>query len=161
MIKIDVKSRKYNLSLTIHQKMTIIRGDSGVGKSQFTFADADVSGAYKIQLSDNQYHLEVPSDKSWYNTISRNIEHKDKCIYIIDDADYITSKEFAALFMSDHYSFYICINRFSEISPRGLGRFPFSVDEVYSFCSRGNYHYLTPYYPSCDIDYSTAYFKNS
>ena len=143
MINIDIKSSRFEFNMTVNQKITVIRGNSGKGKSTFAKAAEDVSGAYKVSVSDSKYRLEVPSNKDWYRTISRNIEHKDKCIYVIDDADYVTTKEFASLFKEDKYSFYILINRFAGLSIRSMSQLPFDIDEVYEFKADGKKHWLS------------------
>ena len=155
MIKINVASSKYNCNMVINQKITIIRGKSGKGKSKFTEAAGDVSGVYKISLSDTNYELVVPPNKDWYKTISRNIEHKDRCIYVIDDADYVFSAEFYRLFNTDRYSFYIIINRFTNFNIKSLGGLPFCIDEVYTFIADGKNHYLESYYKFADENYTT------
>lgn len=160
MIKIDVTSSKYNCNMVINQKITVIRGNSGKGKSKFTEAVEDASGAYKISLSDTNYELVVPSNKDWYKTISRNIEHKDRCIYIIDDADYVFNMEFYKLFNTDRYSFYIIINRFTDFNTKSLGGLPFCIDEVYSFVANGKNHYLEPYYEFKDENITENNVKN-
>lgn len=156
MIQIDITSRKYQFSMTVNHKITVIRGDSGKGKSKFTQAAEDVSGAYRIKVSDSRYRLVVPSNKDWYITIQRNIEHKDRCIYIIDDADYVSSAAFSSLYATDVYSYYIIVNRFTRLYTKSLSRLPFSIDEVYTFKANGDKHYLEPFYIGQNVSTQTA-----
>ena len=142
MIQIDITSRKYQFSMTVNHKITVIRGDSGKGKSKFTQAAVDVSGAYRIKVSDSRYRLVVPSNKDWYITIQRNIEHKDRCIYIIDDADYVSSAAFSNLCNSDEYSYYVIINRFEQLDVTPPGYLSLPTDEVYTFKAKDEQHYL-------------------
>lgn len=142
MIEISVNSKKFSFHMTIKGKYTIICGDSGIGKSWFAQAEADVGGAYEIAISDPSYELVLPSNKNWHTTISRNIEYGDKCIYIIDDADYVLSSEFTQLAENDAYGFYIIINRFESFDKNVIDPPQFRTDEVYSFAAEGREHYL-------------------
>lgn len=151
MIDIVIKSRKYNFSLAVNQKVTVIRGESGRGKSMFTRAAEDVSGAYSVKVSDTRYKLVVPPNRFWYETISRNIKYGDKCIYVLDDADYIASPEFAHLFKQDTSSFYIIINRTTDLSLKRLSQIPFSIDEVYELVADGINHSLVHSYAESDM----------
>lgn len=148
MIKIDIRSERYNFSMTLNQKITVIRGDSGKGKSKLTKAIESASKAYKIKVSDERYTLVVPPSyrDEWFKSISRDIEHADKRIYVIDDADYVFDKRFYELFNKDKNSFYVIINRFTRFETKSLGGLSFCIDEVYSFVANGKNHYLKPYY---------------
>lgn len=113
MITIVIESKKYNCVVDLHQKVTVISGDSGTGKSMFAKSIADDSRAYKISLNNCDYELYV-INANWKEIISYGIEHKRKSIYIIDDCDFVITREFNELIRKDKYSYYIIITRFGS-----------------------------------------------
>lgn len=58
MVKITVESKKYKCSLEIKEKVTFIKGDSGVGKTEFTRRISSESRANRVSVS-NDYDLVV------------------------------------------------------------------------------------------------------
>lgn len=151
MITISIKSRKYNCVIDLYQKVTVVRGKSGTGKTTFTNAVVDDSKAYAVTVSDSSYTLSVLG-KDWYSVIDYNIEHGYKCIYVLDDCDFMFSKEFSHLFTRDTLSYYIIINRFEKLNIKSLSRVPFSVDEVYDFVADGKEHYIEKFYTYKGVD---------
>lgn len=146
MIEILIESKKFNCKFSICQKVTIIRGHSGRGKTLFTRAISDTSGAYKVKISDNKYSIMALPSVGWYDIIETGINKSLKRIYVIDDTDFICSDEFSHLFVQDKTCFYIIINRFSSINAKSLGRIPFSTEEVYKLIANGREHHLEKFY---------------
>lgn len=134
MIEISVKSKRYSCVLQLHQKVTVIVGNSGRGKTIFTKAIEEQNEAYKITVSETSYKLVVLSKTTWHDVVSVGISTNDRRIYIIDDMDFITSKEFSDMLAKDKTCYYVLISRFT------LHR-----DEVYEFCTDGENHWLEKY----------------
>lgn len=158
MIEISVSSRKFNFSMQITKKITVIRGDSGKGKTMFYNAVADISGAYQIRVSDSAYKLVAVPKADWYDYLDMSIQAKRRCIYVIDDESYIKTKEFSKLVKQDTFSFYILINRFVNLLPINLGGLPYAVGDVYRMLANGIMHKLVPYYerPQVEIAANTT-----
>lgn len=151
MISISVRSKKYDCDITLRQKVTVVRGHSGRGKTVFTKAVADDSGAYSIDISDKSYEFVVLYPKNWYDAVEAGILKRKKRIYVIDDSDFFISRSFAHLFVQDELSFYIIINRFESVNPVSTNTIPYSVNEIYEFCADGKSHTIKPYYNYPDV----------
>lgn len=151
MISISVRSKKYDCDITLRQKVTVVRGHSGRGKTVFTKAVADDSGAYSIDISDKSYEFVVLYPKNWYDAVEAGILKRKKRIYVIDDSDFFISRSFTHLFVQDELSFYIIINRFESVNPVSTNTIPYSVNEIYEFCADGKSHTIKPYYNYPDV----------
>lgn len=57
-------------------------------------------------------------------------------IIIIDDEDFISSREFSAYFNADKYNYYIIISR------REVAGISYSIDSIFKFRTDGTYHWL-------------------
>lgn len=146
MLEINVSSKKYNCNIKLFEKLTCIIGDSGRGKTIFTKAVKDSSGAYKVSISDQRYRIVVLDNDNW-DLLMQNINSSNKkVIYVIDDCDFIITDLFSKLYSKDTSSFFVIINRFNNFSTSSLSRLPFSVNETYRFMADGKEHYLEKYY---------------
>lgn len=160
MVRITVESKKYNCILDIKEKATFIKGDSGVGKTEFIRRISSESNANKVSVS-NGYDLVVlrpdtfrricnraskgETGKNRESILERYWDAKDNFPYynsiiIIDDEDFVKSKDFSCFFNCDKYNYYIIINR-SKVP--GIN---YSVDEVYNFVKDGKNHYIQKAY---------------
>lgn len=142
-VEIKVESKRYNCRITIKEKVTFIKGESGVGKSLLTRYISEQTSAVKMYVSNN-YDLVVLNNgmfQTFVKRASRKIGSTSKkdlekywsvednfpvldSIIIIDDEDFVISEEFSAWFNSDKSNYYIIINR-SHISNIGN-----SVEEI-------------------------------
>ena len=136
-VEIKVESKRYNCRITIKEKVTFIKGESGVGKSLLTRYISEQTSAVKMYVSNN-YDLVVLNNgmfQTFVKRASRKIGGASKkdlekywsvednfpvldSIIIIDDEDFVISEEFSAWFNSDKSNYYIIINR-SHISNIG------------------------------------------
>lgn len=158
-VEIKIESKRYNCNLTIKEKVTFIKGESGVGKSLLTRYISEQTSAVKTYVSNN-YDLVVLNNgmfQTFVKRASRKIGSTSKkdlekywsvednfpvldSIIIIDDEDFVISEEFSAWFNSDKSNYYIIINR-SHISNIG-----YSIEEVYKFKKNGKEHTILPLY---------------
>lgn len=136
MISIDVTSKKYDCHIDLHQKLTVIVGDSGKGKTVFFKAVTDNSGAYKVNLSDNRYSIIALSEGfGWESTLNDYISNNKKCIFVIDDEDFVITDKFSSYVKNITDCYFIVINRLLlNIS-----------DEVYYFKEDEKRHFLERY----------------
>lgn len=152
MISIDIKSRYYNLSLNLEHKITIIRGDSGRGKSIFYNIVAFPS-RYKVKLSVTEnVELIALLETSYADNLSSKKRNKQRRVFIADDDDFVFSKRFAEMIKDNDKDLFIIINRFETRSISSLGDIPFSVDSVFRWKAKGVNHIIEPYY-TCDSGY--------
>lgn len=160
MIRITVESKKYNCTVDIKEKVTFINGDSGVGKTEFTRRVSDRTRANRVSVS-NGFNI-VVLVQSTFEDICKKAERwlskkpREKaleeywgseenfpyynCIIIIDDEDFVKSRDFSCFYNCDRYNYYIIINR-GKVS--GIS---YSVDEIYDFVKDGKNHYIRKSY---------------
>lgn len=144
-LKVKISSKKVNFEFELTSKVTIIRGNSGRGKSVLTKAFSDGSGAYKVSLSDPSFIKTVLHGESWYSTISNAIEvGKSRHIFIIDDEDWFNTHEFGGLLSRDTLSLYVIINRFDTINLSKVSSIDFSIYDMYDLKTNGKNHWLEP-----------------
>ncbi len=133
-VDISVRSKKFNCSFSIFDKITFIESDSGMGKTQFSLRVVSSATTVKTVVS-NGFELIVLSKKEFnrsLNIAKRNIvkhtgqefpeSDKDQAgkllfeywsqednfpifdsVIIIDDEDFISSREFSSYFNADKY----------------------------------------------------------
>lgn len=147
--------------------MTFIRGDSGVGKTEFTRRVSSRTSANQVKVS-NGFELSVFTKEVFENVYKKALSYKNKnestknqeetkflrkfwstndnfplldnTIFIIDDEDFVKSHAFAVLFECDKSNYYIIINR------SNLPSLSYSADEVYNFVSDGIDHTIEKHY---------------
>ena len=184
MVEIRLESKRYNCTVNIKEKVTFIKGDSGVGKTEFSRRLSSVSRANKITVSNGFDVVVLHPDvfkslckrainsgkgteskidnimKSYWG-IEDNFPYYDSII-VIDDEDFVKTREFSIFYNCDKYNYYIIINR---------GKVPgisYSADEIYNFMKNGKEHYLEKAYKypvetgfSKNIDYVLTEGKGS
>lgn len=141
MIEIRVTSSKQNYEFSIYQKITVIRGKSGTGKSQFFRLISDAwSEDVHIRISDGYELSALNGRERWKDIIEMSLIKGRKSIFVIDDEDFISTKEFADILGQDGQNYYILINRIENIGK--LGMISFSAKEIYEMVGDGKEHYL-------------------
>lgn len=155
-IDISVKSKKYNCFMHLDEKISFVLGESGKGKTVFTRlaldsyntgVDINVSNGFELvvltgaifrdflrkankHISSGKY-----KDLNEYWSDSMNFPYSESVI-IVDDNDFITSREFACFVNADKYNYYLLINR-TQLSELG-----YSIDAVFEFKANGKEHSL-------------------
>lgn len=141
MIEIRVTSSKQNYEFLLRQKVTVIRGKSGTGKSQFYKLISDGwSEDVHIQVSGGYELAALSGRERWRDIIEMSLLKKRKSIFVVDDEDFVSTKEFAEIFGQDGQNYYILINRMENFGK--LGMIPFSAKEIYEMEGEGKDHYL-------------------
>lgn len=123
-VKFTVKSRRVSYEITVDEKLSIIRGDSGTGKTSLSLLldnkEASVSCKYKV------VHY---TPTMW----SEDLAFKDNQIYLFDeDCGFITSKEFATSIFKVN-SYFIFITR------KNIYNMSISINSVYKLHHSGKY----------------------
>ena len=135
--KIRVKNNRNSYSFTLRRNITILRGDSGRGKTTLYEMIAEYNRYGKesgVFISSDRELLAVSGD-NWQDTIVANPQ---KIIVIDEDSAFIRSDEFAKVVKrSDNY--YLLITR------NYLTNLPISVDEIYQLTGGKNNRFVKIY----------------
>ena len=76
-VEISLTSKKFCCNFSIKEKLTFIRGDSGVGKTEFTKRVNSKTSANKILVS-NGFELSVLTRDVFDNIYKKALSRKDK-----------------------------------------------------------------------------------
>ena len=137
---IEVSNRKVKFKLDLIRNITIIRGESGTGKTTLYNMISDYTRLQEssgVNLSSEKPCVAL-MDMDWQNQLSNT---RDSIVFIDEGAKYISSAEFAAAIKaSDNY--YVLFTR------EDLHELPYSVEEVYEIKASGKFHMLKKRYPA-------------
>ena len=138
--KIDIRvyNNRSSYNFTLERNITIVRGNSGTGKTTLY----DMIAEYTRLGKDSGVQLAAPcpcvalTDMDWQNQLSHT---HGSAVFIDEGADYLASKEFAAVIQkTDNY--YVIFNR------ENLHELPYSVEEIYEIKMSGKYHVFQKVY---------------
>ena len=129
---IEVKNRDAVFKFDLQRNITIVRGDSGTGKTTLFDMIADYT---RLQDASG---VNISCDKPCVALIDLDWQHqlagiRDSIVFIDEGAEYLKTKEFAHTIKgTDNY--YVIFNRES------LHELPYSVEEIYEIKASGKYH---------------------
>lgn len=131
-IDIRVSNNRARFRFTLNRNITVVRGDSGTGKS--TLYDMIAEYTRLGEASGVQVTSPCPCvalmDMDWRNQLGHT---KGSVVFIDEGADYLASRDFAAAIQkTDNY--YVIFNRES------LHELPYSVEEIYEIRTSNRYH---------------------
>ena len=131
-IDIRVSNNRAKYRFTLERNITIVRGDSGTGKT--TLYDMIAEYTRLGEASGVQVAALCPcvalTDMDWKNQLSHT---HGSVVFIDEGADYLASQEFAvAIQKTDNY--YVIFNR------ENLHELPYSVEEIYEIRTSNRYH---------------------
>ena len=139
---ITVSNRDAKFSFELKRNITIVRGDSGTGKTTLFDMIADLTRLGEksgINISCDKKCVAL-IDTDWRNQLSNTT---DSVVFIDEGFEEIRSAEFAgAVKNSDNY--YVIFNRES------LHDLPYSVEEIYEIKTSGKFHTFRKIYKSND-----------
>ena len=137
---VEIKNRDAVFKFDLYRNITIVRGDSGTGKTTLfeMIADytrlRDASGV-NVSCDKKCVALTDIDRKNQLNGVS------DSIVFIDEGAEYLKTKEFAgAINGTDNY--YVLFNRES------LHELPYSVEEIYEIKASGRYHTFSKMFKS-------------
>ena len=169
-VKISIESKRYVCKLELKSKFTRIIGDSGTGKTMLSKVLA--ANQTVVETSDNYQIVVLTSDAfwTWVNfALRHNIDDLpsdtfltaywsdqlnnpyDHCILLIDDEEFVKTKEFAIFFNCDKLNYYICIDR------NDLPLVKYLQKEVYIFIADGRHHRI---HNTCDTPKNSMEYGN-
>lgn len=150
MLKLTVTSDIYKCSMTIDRRITIIKGDSGTGKT--TLVDMLDNTIYSAKV-ESSLPILIATNTTW-----RLVFHSTDSILIFDDLEIVESGEFAKLLKENCVKNNLYLIIISRESLGEMRKLSYSMDSVYEMCTDkdGITHYLVPYYKTenSNIKYS-------
>ena len=122
-IEIRVLNNRAKFRFTLERNITVVRGDSGTGKT--TLYDMIAEHTRLGDASGVQVSAPCPcvalTDMDWKNQLNHT---QSSVVFIDEGADYLASRDFAAAIQkTDNY--YVIFNR------ENLHELPYSVEEIY------------------------------
>ena len=135
---IEVKNRDAVFKFDLHRNTTIIRGDSGTGKTTLYEMIADytrLQQASGVNLSCDKKCVAL-TDSDWKNQLR---QFSDSIVFIDEDSKYISSDEFANA-VKNSSNYYVIFNR------ENLHNLPYSINEIYKIKTSGKHHSLVRVY---------------
>ena len=140
--KVSVSNRDAKFDFQLFRNITMVRGDSGTGKTTLFSLIADytrLGEASGVSISSTKRCVAL-IDTEWKNQL-KGIS--DSIVFIDEGSDYITTEEFAkAIKRTNNY--YVIFNR------EGLNCLPYSVEEIYEIHTSGRYHKFVKMFKSND-----------
>ncbi len=137
---IEVKNRDASFKFDLFRNITVIRGNSGTGKTTLYEMISDytrLGEASGVNISCDKNCIAL-IDTDWKNQLE---ETKDSIVFIDEGAKYLNTKEFAhTIKATDNY--YVIFNRES------LRELPYSIEEIYEIKTSGKYHSFKKIYKS-------------
>lgn len=135
--KIRVKNNRNSYSFTLKRNFTILRGDSGRGKTTLyeMISEYNRYGKESGVFVSSDRELMTVSGDGWQDIIEAN---PNKILVIDEDNSFIRTKEFARVVKnSDNYFLLITRNYLADL--------PVSVDEIYKLTGGKNNKFVPMY----------------
>ena len=136
---VEVRNKYCIYKFDLNRNITVIRGDSGTGKTKLYEMLANYSRFKKdsgITISCDKRLAIILDDEAWDNKL-RNL---NDCIVFFDEHQlFIYTEEFARTIKGTN-NYYVLITR------EELYELPYSVEEIYEIKSSGKYHNLSKIY---------------
>ena len=131
--RVQIRSKRLNYDFTLRRNITLVRGDSGTGKSTMI---------QLLRLAEKesrvQYHCKapfyLPEGRYWKDGILRT---ENSIIFIDEDSRFLLTEEFASAIKGTS-NYYVLITR------ANLEMLPYSMDEVYEVFNSNKFNYLIP-----------------
>ncbi|MCR4635518.1 MAG: translation initiation factor 2 [Butyrivibrio sp.] len=139
---IDIQNRFVRYRFELERNISIIRGDSGTGKTSLVrmISDHQTQGAASgVQLSCNKNCVAMVGLGTMWKEYLKRI--KDSIVFIDEGERYVSSEEFAS-FIKQTDNYYVIMTR------NNLYEIPYSVDAIYEIKKSGTYGSLKKTYNS-------------
>lgn len=130
--KVSVKNRDASFQFELHRNITVVRGDSGTGKTTLFDMIADytrLKSQSGVNLSCDKDCVALV-DIDWKNQLH---QISDSIVFIDEGFASLKTKEFAGE-IKDTDNYYVIFSR------EPLHELPYSVSEIYEIRTSGKYH---------------------
>lgn len=143
MLSIKVRNKRYNCDLMLKHKVSVIKRDSGTGKTWLTKALVDISGGYKVTYSQRVTPV-LLNEREWEHQLTGGYESTP--LFIVDDCDFVFTKEFGSMLNRVGICYLILIIRTSARVDKleRMNTISVSGDAVYNFVANGIVHTIIP-----------------
>lgn len=138
--KFAVSGKRSSYTFSINRNITIIKGNSGTGKTtllqmMYEYLLTGKQSGYKVSTNASNYFVYIRDSvgRTWKDELS-NLE--DTVIFIEENNDFIYSKEFAK-FVQESGNYFVLVTR------RAIKTLPYSIQEIYEITAdsaTGVYH---------------------
>ena len=139
-IELDVAYDEYHCKLEFHRRISVIRGDSAIGKT--TLIEMLSRPLTKVVST---YIVDIPTINGWYNTMANSTD----VILFFDDRSLVESARFAdavSKYCSQNNLWLVIIDRAISF---GGGRLSYAVDSIYEMFNNGDSEYwIEPIFPA-------------
>lgn len=135
-----VNSKRVSYEFTLNRNITIIKGNSGTGKTtllqmMYEYLLSGKQSGYTVNTNANNYfvYLRAAVGRSWEDDL---LSLENTVIFIEENNDFIFSKEFAR-FVGESGNYFVLVTR------RAIKTLPYSVQEIYEISTDkviGTYH---------------------
>lgn len=154
-MKLSVHSESYNLDIPLERRLTIIRGDSGTGKT--TLVDLIRENSFDLNI-ESDYPVIVGDDTNYEAIIRGSFRN----IIIFDDEDCVGTKKFASLYYEyavENDLYFLLITRevldsFDSVQQTAFKQLSYSIDSIYELVSNGPNYSLRRFYNIPDYNAS-------
>lgn len=136
-VKITDNRVKYSFELI--RNITVVQGNSGTGKTtlfDMVSAYARLKDRSGVQIQCERPCIALHADSDWQQRLS---SITDSIVFIDEDAEYISSHEFASVIRHTG-NYYVIFSR------EPMHELPYSVEEIYEIKTSGKYHSLQKLY---------------
>lgn len=138
---IDIKSDNYNIHFEFERRITVIKGDSGIGKT--TLVELLQDESYDVQ-KETTLPVVVATTTTWQAVVRGS----KSSIIIFDDMDCTETAEFSTLYKEcaiNNDLYFIIIGRADTEMP-AMARLSYSVNSIFTIESVDNQYRQIPYY---------------
>ena len=137
-IQIEVSNRDVKFKFTLNRNITVIRGESGTGKTTLFEMIAEYTrlgnkSGVNVKCEKN---VAAPIYADWQNQLGN---YTESIIFIDEGFDWIRSESFAR-FAKNTDNYYVLFTR------EPLHELPYSVEEIYEIKTSGKFHSLRNIY---------------
>ena len=130
---VNISDKRVRYSFDLTRNITVVQGDSGTGKTtlfDMISAYARLKDRSGVQIVCDKACIALTADSDWQSRLG-NIE--DSIVFIDEDAEFVSTHEFAAAIRhTDNY--YVIFIR------EPLYELPYSVEEIYEIRTSNRFH---------------------
>lgn len=137
---IEVKNRDASFKFDLVRNITVVRGNSGIGKTTLYDMISDytrLGDKSGVNISSSRKCIAL-IDSEWKYKLENT---KDSIVFIDEGCEYLATKEFASVIKSTN-NYYVIFCR------ENLHYLPYSVEEIYEIKASGKFHTFKKLYKS-------------
>lgn len=131
---ISVSNSKLQYKFTIKRNITILKGDSGTGKTTLINMINESSGSTDIKLISKVPCIVIPNVDMW-ELLIRN--YHNSILFFDEDCEFVSTHKFASV-VKDSDCYFVIVTR------KKLSNLPYSVNEVYEIIESKHYGITKP-----------------